>query len=76
MTNDCGYGKIELDIDALADCPQKEGNMRQSETITALYRRSSHDDELQGDSNSIINQKTILSKYAKENYLSNLFFRG
>ena len=34
--------------------------------ITALYCRLSNDDALQGDSNSIVNQKDILSKYAKE----------
>lgn len=44
---------------------------RQSEKITALYCRLSRDDELQGDSNSIVNQKAILSKYAKDNGLSN-----
>ena len=32
--------------------------------ITALYCRLSRDDELEGDSNSIKNQKAILSKYA------------
>ncbi len=49
--------------------------MRQSETITALYLRLSRDDELQGDSNSIINQKAILSKYARENcFLNPIFF--
>ena len=32
--------------------------------VTALYCRLSRDDELQGDSNSIINQKAILQKYA------------
>ena len=31
--------------------------------ITALYCRLSSDDELQGDSNSIKNQKAILKKY-------------
>lgn len=30
--------------------------------ITALYCRLSRDDELQGDSNSIINQKNMLKK--------------
>lgn len=74
MTNNCGHCKIELDIDTLADCPEKEENMRQSETITALYLRLSRDDELQGDSNSIINQKAILSKYAKENHFANPIF--
>ena len=38
-----------------------------TEKFTALYCRLSRDDELQGDSNSIQNQKKILSKYAKEN---------
>ena len=44
---------------------------RQSEKITALYCRLSRDDELQGDSNSIVNQKAILSKYAKDNGFRN-----
>ena len=34
--------------------------------ITALYERLSRDDELNGDSNSIVNQKKMLEKYAKE----------
>ena len=38
---------------------------RQSDKITALYERLSRDDELQGDSNSIVNQKAMLEKYAK-----------
>lgn len=42
--------------------------------ITALYCRLSHDDELQGDSNSIINQKQILSDYAKKNGWNNYQF--
>ena len=42
--------------------------------ITALYCRLSRDDELQGDSNSIVNQKAILSKYAKENGFKNTLF--
>ena len=39
--------------------------------ITALYCRLSRDDELQGDSNSIKNQKAILLKYANEHGLLN-----
>ena len=63
----------------LADCPPMKGAesmLRQSDSkITALYCRLSRDDELTGDSNSIVNQKAILSKYAKENHFSNpLFF--
>ncbi len=40
--------------------------------ITALYPRLSHEDELQGESNSISNQKRILENYAKKNGFSNL----
>lgn len=47
---------------------------KQSEKITALYCRLSRDDELQGDSNSIVNQKNILEKYAKDNNFSNIRF--
>ena len=42
--------------------------------ITALYCRLSRDDELQGDSNSIINQKAILQKYADDNGFRNTMF--
>lgn len=49
-------------------------NNRQSNQITAIYCRLSRDDELQGDSNSIKNQKDILSKYAKENGFENTVF--
>ena len=40
--------------------------------ITALYPRLSQEDELQGESNSISNQKRILETYAKQNGFSNL----
>lgn len=40
--------------------------------ITALYERLSRDDELNGDSNSIVNQKKMLEKYAKEQGFTNL----
>jgi len=45
-----------------------------ADKITALYCRLSRDDELQGDSNSIINQKAILQKYADDNGFSNTMF--
>ena len=44
------------------------------EKITALYCRLSRDDELQGDSNSIKNQKNILLKYAQDNRFPNTQF--
>ena len=44
------------------------------EEITALYCRLSRDDEQQGDSNSIVNQKEMLKKYAKEHGFGNIRF--
>lgn len=46
--------------------------MRNYEKITALYERLSRDDELQGESNSIVNQKKILEEYASKNNLTNI----
>ncbi len=45
-----------------------------TDKITALYCRLSNDDDLQGESNSITNQKAILKKYADENGLGNTAF--
>lgn len=41
---------------------------------TALYARLSKDDDLVGDSNSIVHQKEILAKYAKEHGFTNIEF--
>jgi len=48
--------------------------MLQSEKITALYCRLSRDDENIGESDSIANQKSILSKYAEEKGFKNVKF--
>ena len=45
-----------------------------NEKITALYCRLSRDDEQLGESNSIKNQKSILSKYVKDNNFINTKF--
>ena len=42
--------------------------------ITALYCRLSNDDDLNGESNSITNQKAILQRYADDNGLHNTQF--
>ena len=42
------------------------------EKITALYERLSRDDDLTGDSNSILNQKRYLESYAKQRGYTNL----
>ena len=53
---------MDISNPVLADCPPMKGaeNMlRQSGKITALYCRLSRDDELTGDSNSIVNQELL-----------------
>ena len=42
-----------------------------NEKITPLYERLSRDDELQGESNSISNQKQMLEDFASRNGLPN-----
>ena len=58
-----------------------ESNLKQSnnvdsilheEKITALYLRLSRDDDLEGESNSISNQRTLLTSYAKKNGFRNI----
>jgi Site-specific recombinases, DNA invertase Pin homologs len=47
-------------------------NINQEEKITALYLRLSRDDEQDGESNSISNQKVLLTDYAKRNKFRNI----
>ena len=46
-------------------------NVLADATVTALYERLSRDDELQGESNSITNQKSYLLGYASEHGFTN-----
>ena len=48
--------------------------LQPNQKITALYCRLSRDDNLDGDSNSIQNQKLILQKYADDNGFSDTRF--
>jgi len=45
-----------------------------SDKITALYCRLSREDLQNGDSNSIIHQKEILTKYARDHRFGNTQF--
>lgn len=45
---------------------------RTEEKITALYERLSRDDDLAGDSNSVINQKKYLEGYAADHGYDNI----
>ena len=45
---------------------------QENAAVTALYERLSRDDEAQGDSNSIVNQKRLLEQYAQKNGYENV----
>ena len=72
MTNDEKYVTLYVQSCFGGLSESEDFNMnKQSEKITALYCCLSRDDELQGDSNSIVIQKAILSKYANDNGFKN-----
>ena len=48
--------------------------MAVQEKITALYCRLSKDDEAAGDSDSIVNQRKILDRFARENNFGNVHY--
>ena len=58
----------------VADDKEVNNNMATDTKITALYCRLSQEDALQGESNSIANQKKLLLDYAKEHRFSNTKF--
>ena len=60
--------------DNIACCICRKERFNMTDKITALYCRLSQDDMLQGESNSITNQKAILKKYAEDNDFSNPVF--
>ena len=73
------YRRIELFSNAryndnIACCICRKERLIMTDKITALYCRLSQDDMLQGESNSITNQKAILKKYAEDNGFSNTVF--
>ena len=57
--------------DALVPFAERRKIAMRNEKITPLYERLSRDDELQGESNSISNQKQMLEDFARRNGLPN-----
>lgn len=76
MTNSAACAIIRPCTAALSVVDSKEESTMNKRTdgITALYARLSRDDELQGESNSIVNQKYIFTKYAKGKGFRNLTY--
>ena len=75
MTNEENYVYIESSNPVQPVAPEKEETemLRATDKITALYCRLSQEDALNGESNSISNQKRILSAYAKDHHFRILF---
>ena len=60
-----------------ADLPtdfRKEENELNQQQITALYCRLSNEDDLDGESNSIQNQRALLQKYSEDHGFTNIHF--
>ena len=76
MTNEENYVYMESSNPVQPVAPEKEETelLRATDKITALYCRLSQEDALEGESNSISNQKRILSAYAKEHHFLNPVF--
>ena len=76
MTNEESYVNIEPSNPVQTVAPEKEETelIRATDKITALYCRLSNEDSLDGESNSIHNQRRILSDYARDKKLPNPVF--
>ena len=73
MTTQQCYGTIEpYESKSSADQPEKEENMLDQQKITILYCRLSNEDQLEGESNSIQNQRDILTRYAESHGFTNI----
>lgn len=72
MTNVKNYDIIKASTkEASADSSEKEENIMSQQKITILYCRLSNEDALDGESNSIQNQREFLTKYAAEQGFKN-----
>ena len=66
-----GIIRVYITVCWLSEWRLEEVTMiRQPDKKIYLYGRLSHEDELAGDSNSIINQRKILTKYAEDKGLT------
>ena len=73
MTNQESYVNNEVCTPILsADPGAKEGAMKDQQKITILYCRLNNEDQLDGESNSIQNQRNYLTRYAEDHGYTNL----
>ena len=72
MTNEKSYVNMSpCTTELSADQHVKEDVMLDQQKITILYCRLSNEDSMDGESNSIQNQRTILSRYAADHGFTN-----
>ena len=76
MTNAESYVTIDSSNPVQTVAPEKEETelSRATDKITALYCRLSNEDSLDGESNSIQNQRQILNNYVRDQKLPNPVF--
>ncbi len=76
MTNEKGYVTMEPTNPVQTVAPEKEETelIRATDKITALYCRLSNEDSLDGESNSISNQRRILESFVRDKKLPNPVF--
>lgn len=73
MTKPLDYVNIPPDtMIPSADQHEKEDIMLDQQKITILYCRLSNEDQADGESNSIQNQRTLLTRYAQDHGLNNV----
>ena len=74
MTNAPEYDKMVSSTTVLSADSQKEDLDMNQQQITALYLRLSNEDDLEGESNSIQNQRTLLQRYVDTHGFTNIRF--
>ena len=74
MTNSLNYAMIPMSTTVLPADSRKEENDLNQQQITALYCRLSNEDDLDGESNSIQNQRALLQKYADDHCFTHTRF--
>ena len=67
-------GIITTNTTVLSADPAKEDHEMDQQQITALYCRLSNEDDLDGESNSIQNQRTLLQRYVDDHGFPNARF--
>lgn len=73
MTAPTSYAKMMPCTTVLSADPNAKGEVHMDQPkFTILYCRLSNEDSLDGESNSIANQRSILTRYAKEHGFQNI----